>query len=48
MGSGRGSAETGFIRGVDGAVQRFYGTVAVHLDRATARRAPVKQPEPVG
>ncbi|MFG2964830.1 TerD family protein [Streptomyces sp. NPDC048288] len=48
MGSGRGSAETGFIRSVDDAVQRFYGTVAVHLDRATARRAPAKQPEPVG
>lgn len=48
MGSGRGNAETGFIRSVDDAVQRFYGTVAVHLDRATARRAPAKQPEPVG
>ncbi|MFJ3799151.1 TerD family protein [Streptomyces sp. NPDC090088] len=48
MGSGRGNAETGFIRSVDDAVQRFYGTVAVHLDRATARRAPTKQPEPVG
>ncbi|MET9085730.1 TerD family protein [Streptomyces sp. NPDC004237] len=48
MGSGRGNAETGFIRSVDDGVQRFYGTVAVHLDRATARRAPAKQPEPVG
>lgn len=48
MGSGRGNAETGFIRSVDDAVQRFYGTVAVQLDRATARRVPASQPVPVG
>ncbi|WP_217545261.1 TerD family protein [Streptomyces sp. GbtcB6] len=48
MGSGRGSAETGFIRSVDDAVQRFYGTVAVHLDRVADRRTPARQPVPTG
>ncbi|MEU6196629.1 TerD family protein [Streptomyces sp. NPDC047061] len=48
MGSGRGSAETGFIRSVDDAVQRFYGTVAVHLDRMTDRRTPARQPVSTG
>ncbi|MFF7474740.1 TerD family protein [Streptomyces sp. NPDC008092] len=48
MGSGRGNAETGFIRSVDDAVQRFYGTVAVHLDRATPRRTPERQAAPAG
>ncbi|MGW3118628.1 TerD family protein [Streptomyces sp. NPDC001107] len=43
MGSGRGSAETGFIRSVDDAVQRFYMTVVVHLDAATPRRASSKE-----
>ncbi|WND40536.1 TerD family protein [Streptomyces sp. BB1-1-1] len=38
MGSGRGNAETGFIRSVDDAVDRFYTTVAVHLDTPTTRR----------
>ncbi|MFJ7147482.1 TerD family protein [Streptomyces sp. NPDC100445] len=38
MGSGRGSAETGFIRSVDQAVQHFLGTVLVHLDHTPARR----------
>ncbi|MFF3740724.1 TerD family protein [Streptomyces sp. NPDC002566] len=33
MGSGRGSAESGFIRSVDDAVRRFHGTVMVHLER---------------
>ncbi|MDR6979781.1 stress response protein SCP2 [Streptomyces sp. 3330] len=31
MGSGRGNAESGFIRSVDDAVQRFHSTVVVHL-----------------
>ncbi|WP_037884714.1 TerD family protein [Streptomyces sp. NRRL S-646] len=44
MGSGRGNAETGFIRSVDDAVQRFYTTVVVHLDAATPRRASSKEP----
>ncbi|MEV5434615.1 TerD family protein [Streptomyces sp. NPDC052682] len=39
MGSGRGSAETGFIRSVDDAVHRFHTTVVVHLDRPAPRRA---------
>ena len=43
MGSGRGNAETGFIRSVDDAVQRFYTTVVAHLDTATARRTPAKE-----
>ncbi|MFD5266582.1 TerD family protein [Streptomyces sp. NPDC058335] len=40
MGSGRGNAESGFIRSVDDAVQRFYGTVVVHLEHPAPRRAP--------
>ncbi|WP_445526296.1 TerD family protein [Streptomyces cyslabdanicus] len=43
MGSGRGNAESGFIRSVDDAVHRFYTTVVVHLDRATPRRGPSKE-----
>ncbi|QTE02550.1 TerD family protein [Streptomyces cyanogenus] len=42
MGSGRGNAETGFIRSVDNAVQRFYGSVVVHFDR-TPRRTPATE-----
>lgn len=38
MGSGRGSAETGFIRSVDGAVHRFHTTVVAHLDAKGPRR----------
>jgi stress response protein SCP2 len=38
MGSGRGSAETGFIRSVDDAVRRFYATVVTHLERPAPRR----------
>ncbi|WP_207228756.1 TerD family protein [Streptomyces sp. BK239] len=42
MGSGRGSAESGFIRSVDDAVQRFHRTVVVHLERpAPPKAAPV-------
>ncbi|QGV79513.1 TerD family protein [Streptomyces ficellus] len=33
MGTGRGSAETGFIRSVDEAVDRFHAQVITHLDR---------------
>ncbi|MET8571594.1 TerD family protein [Streptomyces sp. NPDC004783] len=40
MGSGRGNAETGFIRSVDDAVHRFHTTVVSHLDTPAARRAP--------
>jgi stress response protein SCP2 len=40
MGSGRGNAESGFIRSVDDAVQRFHGTVVVHLERPASRRSP--------
>ncbi|MFI5683409.1 TerD family protein [Streptomyces sp. NPDC051636] len=40
MGSGRGSAESGFIRSVDDAVHRFHSTVVAHLDRPATRRAP--------
>ncbi|GAA3209356.1 TerD family protein [Streptomyces thermocoprophilus] len=43
MGSGRGNAESGFIRSVDDAVQRFYTSVVVHLDRTASRRAPAKE-----
>ncbi|MFF9275521.1 TerD family protein [Streptomyces griseosporeus] len=43
MGSGRGSAETGFIRSVDDAVQRFYTSVVVHLDRGAQRRTAVRE-----
>ncbi|EKX65188.1 TerD family protein [Streptomyces ipomoeae] len=39
MGSGRGNAESGFIRSVDDAVHRFYATVVAHLDRPATRRA---------
>ncbi|MFI2762121.1 TerD family protein [Streptomyces echinatus] len=43
MGSSRGTAESGFIRSVDDAVHRFYSAVVVPLDRATPRRAPLKE-----
>ncbi|MET7289161.1 TerD family protein [Streptomyces sp. NPDC005573] len=46
MGSGRGNAESGFIRSVDDAVQRFHTHVVVHLDRAPARRTPVREAVP--
>ncbi|WYB36926.1 TerD family protein [Streptomyces sp. GD-15H] len=39
MGSTRGNAEAGFIRSVDDAVNRFYSTVVVHLERPTSRKA---------
>ncbi|MFJ5266591.1 TerD family protein [Streptomyces sp. NPDC088387] len=37
MGSGRGSAESGFISSVDAAVNRFYGVVVAPLDRPSRR-----------
>ncbi|MFE6890040.1 TerD family protein [Streptomyces sp. NPDC057694] len=42
MGGARGNAESGFIRSVDEAVDRFYGTVVTHLaglDRRPATRS---------
>ncbi|MER5346830.1 TerD family protein [Streptomyces mirabilis] len=48
MGSSRGNAESGFIRSVDDAVNRFYTSVAVHLDGATPRRAPSKEETTTG
>ncbi|WP_239069929.1 MULTISPECIES: TerD family protein [unclassified Streptomyces] len=38
MGSSRGSAESGFIRSVDAAVDRFHSTVVTQLERPAARR----------
>ncbi|MYW63844.1 TerD family protein [Streptomyces sp. SID8379] len=41
MGGARGNAESGFIRSVDDAVDRFYGSVVTHLaglDRRPAQR----------
>ncbi|WP_184593411.1 TerD family protein [Streptomyces violarus] len=43
MGSGRGSAESGFIRSVDDAVQRFYSSVVVHLDAPASGRTAAKE-----
>jgi stress response protein SCP2 len=43
MGSGRGNAESGFIRSVDDAVHRFHTGVVVHLDAPAARRASSKE-----
>ncbi|WP_340385255.1 TerD family protein [Streptomyces sp. SS7] len=38
MGGSRGNAESGFIRSVDEAVQRFHGAVLVHLEQPAPRR----------
>ncbi|MEU0382883.1 TerD family protein [Streptomyces chartreusis] len=43
MGSGRGNAESGFIRSVDDAVHRFYTSVVVHLDAPASGRAAAKE-----
>jgi stress response protein SCP2 len=43
MGSGRGSAESGFIRSVDDAVHRFHTSVVVHLDAPASGRATAKE-----
>ncbi|MFF3494554.1 TerD family protein [Streptomyces sp. NPDC002795] len=41
MGTQRGNTESGFIRSVDEAVQKFHASVVAHLDRTqTARRDP--------
>ncbi|MDT9699821.1 TerD family protein [Streptomyces sp. P17] len=48
MGSGRGSAESGFIRSVDDAVHRFYATVVAHLDRPASRRTSPAEPSTTG
>ncbi|MFJ7019494.1 TerD family protein [Streptomyces sp. NPDC101117] len=42
MGSGRGNAQTGFIRSVDEAVHRFYTTVVAHLDSPRPRKTTTK------
>lgn len=47
MGGSRGNAESGFIRSVDDAVDRFHAHVVAHLpqaDRRTARRSPDLEP----
>ncbi|MFE7626398.1 TerD family protein [Streptomyces sp. NPDC057509] len=47
MGATRGNAESGFIRSVDNAVDRFHSHVIAHLaqaDRRTTRRAPAAEP----
>ncbi|MFF3337299.1 TerD family protein [Streptomyces flavidovirens] len=38
VGSTRGNAESGFIRSVDDAVDRFYSSVIVHLESRAGRR----------
>ncbi|MFF5517876.1 TerD family protein [Streptomyces coeruleorubidus] len=43
MGSGRGNAESGFIRSVDDAVHRFYTSVVAHLDAPASGRATAKE-----
>ncbi|MFF4344392.1 hypothetical protein ACFY00_31270 [Kitasatospora sp. NPDC001540] len=40
VGSTRGNAETGFIRTVDSAVQRFHSSVVAHLDPPSRRARP--------
>lgn len=43
MGNGRGAAETGFIRSVDEAVDRFHAQVVAHME-APARRSRSEEP----
>lgn len=40
MGNSRGATESGFIRSIDEAVDRFYGSVVTHLGQFEQRRAP--------
>ncbi|MGW4700726.1 TerD family protein [Streptomyces sp. NPDC004285] len=40
MGNSRGGTESGFIRSIDEAVDRFYGSVVTHLGQFEQRRAP--------
>ncbi|GAA1509129.1 hypothetical protein GCM10009730_11640 [Streptomyces albidochromogenes] len=44
VGSTRGNAESGFIRSVDDAVDRFYSSVIVHLEPRAGRRSPEGAP----
>ncbi|OEJ51077.1 TerD family protein [Streptomyces agglomeratus] len=44
VGSTRGNAESGFIRSVDDAVDRFYSSVIVHLEARAGRRSPEGAP----
>ncbi|MFI1221589.1 MULTISPECIES: TerD family protein [unclassified Streptomyces] len=44
MGSGRGNAETGFIRSVDEAVDRFHAQVVAHLEPPVSRRSRAGEP----
>ncbi|MFE7461581.1 TerD family protein [Streptomyces sp. NPDC057554] len=46
MGNGRGSAETGFIRSVDQAVDRFHAQVVAQVQAPAPRRS--RSEEPVG
>ncbi|MEU9568578.1 TerD family protein [Streptomyces massasporeus] len=43
MGSGRGSAESGFIRSVDDAVHRFHTSVVTHLDAPASGRTAARE-----
>ncbi len=42
MGSSRGSTESGFIRSIDEAVDRFYGSVVAQVSQFEQRRTPVR------
>ncbi|WP_412181009.1 hypothetical protein [Streptomyces microflavus] len=44
MGSGRGSAETGFIRSVDEAVDRFHAQVVAQVEAPAPRRSRSEEP----
>ncbi|MET7639516.1 TerD family protein [Streptomyces sp. NPDC005438] len=44
MGAARGNSESGFIRSVDGAVDRFCGSVIAHLPPAEPRRRATSRP----
>ncbi|WP_405940434.1 TerD family protein [Streptomyces sp. NBC_00726] len=46
MGATRGNAETGFIRSVDNAVDRFHSHVIAHLAQAERRTRRTPAPEP--
>ncbi len=43
MGSGRGNAESGFIRSVDEAVHRFHTSVVAHLDAPASGRTAARE-----
>ncbi|MFI1840724.1 hypothetical protein ACH439_01255 [Streptomyces microflavus] len=44
MGSGRGSAETGFIRSVDEAVDRFHAQAVAQVEAPAPRRSRSEEP----